>query len=159
MAALLTVAGACREGERVEFAEAKDRLKSSWAVDRDDFARVKEQLKKKNAEHHVQNGRLSQSLKVGTSIFSTASCLIKSSCSRRMSRVALKCMDTDMCCLCMSVLGCLIELCSPGAGVGGELQNAAGAVPAQRGAGASGAHAEQQQPCQLCLHAGEVGQP
>ena len=54
----------CREGERVEFAEAKERLKSSWAVDRDDFARVKEQLKKKNAEHHVQNGRLSQSLKV-----------------------------------------------------------------------------------------------
>ena len=47
----------CREGERVEFAEAKERLKSSWAVDRDDFARVKEQLKKKNAEHHVQNGR------------------------------------------------------------------------------------------------------
>lgn len=54
----------CREGERIEFAEAKERLKSSWAVDRDDFARVKEQLKKKNAEHHVQNGRLSQSLKV-----------------------------------------------------------------------------------------------
>ena len=52
-----------REGERVEFAEAKERLKASWAVDRDDFARVKEQLKKKNAEHHVQNGRLSQSLK------------------------------------------------------------------------------------------------
>lgn len=48
----------------MEFAEAKERLKSSWAVDRDDFARVKEQLKKKNAEHHVQNGRLSQSLKV-----------------------------------------------------------------------------------------------
>ena len=47
----------------MEFAEAKDRLKASWAVDRDDFARVKEQLKKKNAEHHVQNGRLSQSLK------------------------------------------------------------------------------------------------
>jgi hypothetical protein len=55
---------ACREGERVEFAEAKERLKASWAVDRDDFARVKEQLKKKNAEHHIQNGRLSQSLKV-----------------------------------------------------------------------------------------------
>ncbi|CAL8460833.1 g364 [Coccomyxa elongata] len=54
---------ALREGERVEFAEAKERLKASWAVDRDDFARVKEQLKKKNAEHHVQNGRLSQSLK------------------------------------------------------------------------------------------------
>ena len=33
-------------------------------MDRDDFARVKEQLKKKNAEHHVQNGRLSQCLKV-----------------------------------------------------------------------------------------------
>lgn len=48
----------------MEFAEAKERLKSSWAVDRDDFARVKEQLKKKNAEHHIQNGRLSQSLKV-----------------------------------------------------------------------------------------------
>ncbi len=48
----------------MEFAEAKERLKASWAVDRDDFARVKEQLKKKNAEHHVQNGRLSQSLKV-----------------------------------------------------------------------------------------------
>ena len=47
----------------MEFAEAKERLKASWAVDRDDFARVKEQLKKKNAEHHVQNGRLSQSLK------------------------------------------------------------------------------------------------
>ena len=41
-----------REGERLEFAEAKERLKASWAVDRDDFARVKEQLKKKNAEHH-----------------------------------------------------------------------------------------------------------
>ena len=57
---------AVREGERVEFAEAKERLKASWAVDREDFARVKDQLKKKNAEHHVQNGRLSQSLKVGT---------------------------------------------------------------------------------------------
>ena len=53
-----------RESERVEFAEAKDRLKHSWAADRDDFARVKEQLKKKNAEHHLQNGRLSQALKV-----------------------------------------------------------------------------------------------
>ena len=85
MAALLTVAGACREGERVEFAEAKDRLKSSWAVDRDDFARVKEQLKKKNAEHHVQNGRLSQSLKVCTSTLSTVFCLLKPSCCRKMS--------------------------------------------------------------------------
>ena len=53
-----------RESERMEFADAKDRLKHSWAADREDFARVKEQLKKKNAEHHVQNGRLSQSLKV-----------------------------------------------------------------------------------------------
>ena len=49
----------------MEFADAKDRLKHSWAADREDFARVKEQLKKKNAEHHVQNGRLSQALKVG----------------------------------------------------------------------------------------------
>lgn len=53
-----------RETERNEFAEAKDRLKHSWAADRDDFARVKDALKKKNADHHVQNGRLSQSLKV-----------------------------------------------------------------------------------------------
>ena len=62
----------CRESERVEFAEAKDRLKHSWAADRDDFARVKEQLKKKNAEHHLQNGRLSQALKV---IFCCSVCL------------------------------------------------------------------------------------
>jgi hypothetical protein len=53
-----------RETERNEFAEAKDRLKHSWAADRDDFARVKDALKKKNADHHVQNGRLSQALKV-----------------------------------------------------------------------------------------------
>lgn len=53
-----------REAERLEFADAKDRLKHSWAADREDFARVKEHLKKKNAEHHVQNGRLSQALKV-----------------------------------------------------------------------------------------------
>ena len=53
-----------RESERLEFADAKDRLKHSWAADREDFARVKEQLKKKNAEHHLQNGRLSQALKV-----------------------------------------------------------------------------------------------
>ena len=86
VAALLTALGACREGERVEFAEAKDRLKSSWAVDRDDFARVKEQLKKKNAEHHVQNGRLSQSLKACTFTSSTIFCLLKPSCCRRMSR-------------------------------------------------------------------------
>ena len=58
-----------RESERIEFAEAKERLKHSWAADRDDFARVKEQLKKKNAEHHIQNGRLSQALKVCTVIF------------------------------------------------------------------------------------------
>lgn len=50
----------------MEFAEAKERLKHSWAADRDDFARVKEQLKKKNAEHHIQNGRLSQALKVSS---------------------------------------------------------------------------------------------
>lgn len=54
----------CRESERLEFADAKDRLKHSWAADREDFARVKEQLKRKNAEHHLQNGRLSQALKV-----------------------------------------------------------------------------------------------
>lgn len=48
----------------MEFSEAKDRLKHSWAADREDFARVKEALKKKNADHHVQNGRLSQALKV-----------------------------------------------------------------------------------------------
>lgn len=54
----------CRETERNEFAEAKDRLKHSWAADRDDFARVKDALKKKNADHHIQNGRLSQALKV-----------------------------------------------------------------------------------------------
>ena len=54
----------CRETERTEFAEAKERLKHSWAADRDDFARVKDALKKKNADHHVQNGRLAQSLKV-----------------------------------------------------------------------------------------------
>ena len=54
----------CSETERNEFAEAKDRLKHSWAADRDDFARVKDALKKKNADHHVQNGRLSQALKV-----------------------------------------------------------------------------------------------
>ncbi len=59
------VSFACRETERNEFAEAKDRLKHSWAADRDDFARVKDALKKKNADHHVQNGRLSQALKVG----------------------------------------------------------------------------------------------
>lgn len=53
-----------RETERMEFSEAKERLKHSWAADRDDFARVKEALKKKNADHHVQNGRLSQALKV-----------------------------------------------------------------------------------------------
>lgn len=58
-------AAVCRENERSEFAEAKDRLKHSWAADREDFARVKDALKKKNADHHVQNGRLSQSLKVG----------------------------------------------------------------------------------------------
>lgn len=54
----------CRETERTEFSEAKERLKHSWAADRDDFARVKDALKKKNADHHVQNGRLAQSLKV-----------------------------------------------------------------------------------------------
>lgn len=48
----------------MEFSEAKERLKHSWSADRDDFARVKEALKKKNADHHVQNGRLSQALKV-----------------------------------------------------------------------------------------------
>lgn len=51
---------ALRETERVEFAEAKERLKSSWAADREDFARVKEGLKRKNAEHHIHSGRLSQ---------------------------------------------------------------------------------------------------
>lgn len=53
----------CRETERVEFTDAKDRLKHSWAADREDFARVKSQLKAKNAEHHAQSGRLSQQLK------------------------------------------------------------------------------------------------
>ena len=61
----------CRETERTEFSEAKDRLKHSWAADRDDFARVKEALKKKNTDHHVQNGRLSQALKVRP-VFRTA---------------------------------------------------------------------------------------
>lgn len=49
-----------REGERSEFTDAKERVKASWAADREDFARVKESLKKKNAEHHLQCGRLSQ---------------------------------------------------------------------------------------------------
>ncbi|KAK9819839.1 hypothetical protein WJX72_003103 [[Myrmecia] bisecta] len=57
-----------RETERIEFLEAKEKLKHGWATDRDDFARVKDQLKKKNAEHHLQNGRLSQSLKESEAI-------------------------------------------------------------------------------------------
>ena len=57
----------CRETERIEFTDAKDRVRHSWAVDRDDFARVKSLLKTKNAEHHAQSGRLSQQLKVGFS--------------------------------------------------------------------------------------------
>ena len=48
----------------MEFTDAKERLKHSWAADRDDFARVKSLLKAKNAEHHAQSGRLSQQLKV-----------------------------------------------------------------------------------------------
>lgn len=67
----------CRETERNEFAEAKDRLKHSWAADRDDFARVKDALKKKNADHHIQNGRLSQALKVSSDL------ILQSSQSRR----------------------------------------------------------------------------
>jgi predicted RNase H-like nuclease (RuvC/YqgF family) len=49
-----------RETERTEFADSKERMKASWAADREDFARVKQALKKKNAEHHIQSGRLSQ---------------------------------------------------------------------------------------------------
>lgn len=52
-----------RETERQEFIDAKERLKASWAADREDFSRVKEQLKRKNAEHHLTTGRLAQGLR------------------------------------------------------------------------------------------------
>ena len=52
----------------MEFTEAKERLKHSWAADRDDFARVKSALKTKNAEHHAQSGRLSQQIKVSSAL-------------------------------------------------------------------------------------------
>ena len=57
----------CRESERQEFNGAKERLKNSWACDRDDFARVKNVLKGKNAEHHAHCGRISHQLKVSAS--------------------------------------------------------------------------------------------
>ena len=56
-----------RDTERAEFTEAKERLKHSWAADREDFARVKEALKRKNAEHHLHSNRLSSQLKVSCS--------------------------------------------------------------------------------------------
>uniref|UniRef100_A0A061RRF8 Uncharacterized protein n=1 Tax=Tetraselmis sp. GSL018 TaxID=582737 RepID=A0A061RRF8_9CHLO len=57
-----------RESERTEFMDAKERLKASWAADREDFARVKEGLKKKNAEHHIQSGKLSQAVREAESV-------------------------------------------------------------------------------------------
>jgi len=49
----------------VEFTEAIDRMRHTWAADRVDFAQVKGLLKAKNADHHAENGRLSQQLKAG----------------------------------------------------------------------------------------------